>query len=303
MAIQDLKFSSEDFEGNDIASLPDRPYEQGISAQELKARFDNVAKMMVAMGALNDLIDELTSPDGASQIGASVQNVSGGSVAAVLSSLKGYIDNGLAAKAAMSDVLTRSNTTEYTPAGEYNPATKGYVDSVAMQSGSVSSVFGRAGAVVAKPGDYNGGDITLSGYALDSTGQPVSGSDTVNTAIAKLVSQKADLSSGKLRADQASSDTAVVTASRELTPSDACKTLLVNSSSPVTITVPDQSVDLPVGCELELVRLGSGAVEIAAGSGIELLSAGSATSLGARYSAAALKRLNATQWLLTGGIA
>ena len=59
MAISDLKFQSSDFTGKDIASLADRPGDSGMTAAQLKARFDQIPKMMVALGNFNDLIDAL----------------------------------------------------------------------------------------------------------------------------------------------------------------------------------------------------------------------------------------------------
>lgn len=53
-----------------------------------------------------------------------------------------------------ANVLTKTNTTEYTPTADYQPATKKYADNIAAQAGAVTSVFGRAGAVVAASGDY-----------------------------------------------------------------------------------------------------------------------------------------------------
>ena len=70
MAIGDLKFQPSNFTGNDIASLPDRPGDAGMTAAQLKARFDQIPKMMVALGNFNGLIDALKASGGASEIGA-----------------------------------------------------------------------------------------------------------------------------------------------------------------------------------------------------------------------------------------
>lgn len=67
MAITDLKFADADFTDEDIASLPDKPT---ISAAELKAKFDNVGKTMLALGSFNDLIDALVASTGAGDVGA-----------------------------------------------------------------------------------------------------------------------------------------------------------------------------------------------------------------------------------------
>lgn len=59
MALDTLKFKDADFTGKDIASLPDTPSASGITAQQLKERFDQIPKMMLALGNYNRLIDAL----------------------------------------------------------------------------------------------------------------------------------------------------------------------------------------------------------------------------------------------------
>ena len=66
--LENMKFHESDFAGKDISSLPDRPSESGMSAQELKARFDLVPKILIAMGKFNELIDALHK-SGAEAIG------------------------------------------------------------------------------------------------------------------------------------------------------------------------------------------------------------------------------------------
>ena len=51
-------------------------------------------------------------------------------------------------------MLTKTNTTPFTPTGDYQPATKKYADELALSAGAVTSVFGRSGAVIAQAGDY-----------------------------------------------------------------------------------------------------------------------------------------------------
>lgn len=71
-----LKFTEEEFQGHDIASLPDNPSapnsypgQPKITAAQLKARFDNIGKVMIALGKHNDLVDALSGVNGASGIG------------------------------------------------------------------------------------------------------------------------------------------------------------------------------------------------------------------------------------------
>ena len=59
MGFEQYKYDISDFIGRDISSLSDTPSADGMSAADLKARFDNVPKMMIALGKLNGLIDYL----------------------------------------------------------------------------------------------------------------------------------------------------------------------------------------------------------------------------------------------------
>lgn len=59
MSFEQFKFDKTMFVGQDISSLSDTPSADGMSAADLKARFDNVPKMMIALGKLNGLIDYL----------------------------------------------------------------------------------------------------------------------------------------------------------------------------------------------------------------------------------------------------
>lgn len=66
--LEEMKFNESDFAGKDISSLPDRPSDAGMSATQLKAHFDLVPKILIAMGKFNDLIDALHK-SGAEAIG------------------------------------------------------------------------------------------------------------------------------------------------------------------------------------------------------------------------------------------
>lgn len=76
--IKRMKFKEEDFLGKDIKSLSNTPSKDGMSAAEIKERFDQIPKMMVALGKINGLIDALTSTvpgdSGAKNIGATLPN-------------------------------------------------------------------------------------------------------------------------------------------------------------------------------------------------------------------------------------
>ena len=61
MILTGFKFQEVEFIGKDITSLPNAPSANGITAAELKARFDMVPKLMIALGKYNELIDALTA--------------------------------------------------------------------------------------------------------------------------------------------------------------------------------------------------------------------------------------------------
>lgn len=117
---------------------------------------------------------------------------------------------------------------------------------------------------------------------------------------------------GKVNADEASSSIVMITESKTLELSDAGKMLVVYSSSAVTITIPNHtSVDLPVGTEIEVLRWGSGAVNIAPGTNVGLWAPGASSSvthsIDGDNGVAALKFIQtngngADNWIITGNV-
>lgn len=92
MSIEQQKITQEDFINKDIAGLPDRPTEAGMTAEALKNRFDSATKNIV-MPKLNGLINILIATDGASNIGTSaIEGLSGLTVQDLLLSLKTLVD-------------------------------------------------------------------------------------------------------------------------------------------------------------------------------------------------------------------
>ena len=76
----------------------------------------------------------------------------------------------------------------------------------------------------------------------------------------------------------------------------------VNSSSSVTVTVPpNSSVAYPVGTSIDLLRVGSGAVTIAAGSGVTL-NYTPGNKLRAQWSSATLFKRATDTWVLVGDL-
>lgn len=68
--LENLKFTAAGLTGQDISSLPDVPSEAGFTSEQLKARFDQIPKLLIALGAFNDLIDILVSENAAGEIGS-----------------------------------------------------------------------------------------------------------------------------------------------------------------------------------------------------------------------------------------
>lgn len=88
MSLLDFKFKNTDFNNKKIQDLSDNPSSDGLSAAELKAYFDQIPMMMIALGKINDLIDELSGQDGASDIGATaIQGIAGITVQTILESI------------------------------------------------------------------------------------------------------------------------------------------------------------------------------------------------------------------------
>jgi hypothetical protein len=76
----------------------------------------------------------------------------------------------------------------------------------------------------------------------------------------------------------------------------------VNSSSAVTLTVPPNSTAaFPIGTSWDIVRMGSGAVTIAAGSGVTV-NATPGLKLRAQYSSGTLFKRGTDSWLLIGDL-
>lgn len=93
MSLQDYKFTESMFTGRKIADLSDTPSSDGMTAELLKEYFDYMPKAMIAMGAINGIIDFLVSTAGASGIGAAVAGIAGTEVQSILAAVKTMLDN------------------------------------------------------------------------------------------------------------------------------------------------------------------------------------------------------------------
>ena len=138
MGLTDLKFKETDFTNKKIADLSDTPSSDGMTAEQLKAYFDYIPKAMIALGAINQIIDALSGSSGAQDIGASVTGVTGINVQAVMNSLKELIDDRYT-KAAANALLDEKASTE---------TVSGMIASVDFEAGTGVFTFTEQGGTV-----------------------------------------------------------------------------------------------------------------------------------------------------------
>lgn len=123
---------------------------------------------------------------------------------------------------------------------------------------------------------------------------------------AKLAFPVAELTgSGKIAADNASSDIVEVTAATTLGTAHSGKTMRVNSSSAVALTIPS-TVNWAIGTEMEVVKWGAGSVTLAASGDTKYFSADAGETstilIGNRYGTVVLKMMARNQWLVAGDV-
>lgn len=93
MNLLDYLLKEADFQERKISDLSDTPSSDGMSAVQLKAYFDYIPKTLIAMGALNGVINLLASTEGAANIGAGVTGFEGTTVQEILETAKNLIEN------------------------------------------------------------------------------------------------------------------------------------------------------------------------------------------------------------------
>lgn len=93
------------------------------------------------------------------------------------------------------------------------------------------------------------------------------------------------------------------TANYQIVLLDAGKTILVESSSDLTVTIPSFATTPFVnGQKVEIVRKGSGEVSIAPAAGVFIYSKNSNKRIAAQYSGAALVKCDTNAWILIGDL-
>ena len=139
MSLKDLKIQAFT---EPVSDLPDNPSQSGITAEELKRRFDANANNELKP-SVNGIVDFLLGFTNGEEIKGIRLN--GDNVIEVTTDGKNYISTGyskayitqmLSEKANKSDVLLKTNTEEFTPTGIYQPATKKYVDDKVLSAGA-----------------------------------------------------------------------------------------------------------------------------------------------------------------------
>lgn len=99
-----------------------------------------------------------------------------------------------------------------------------------------------------------------------------------------------------------------VTASRTLALSDSGFYLSCDSTSAITITVPnDSSVNFPIGSSVEIAQENTGSVTVSGATGVNIRRYNSANTTGhllaGRYAATVLEKVAANEWRAFGGFA
>jgi len=64
----------------------------------------------------------------------------------------------------------------------------------------------------------------------------------------------------------------------------------------------NSNVDFPIGTEIAILRLGTGAVSVAPAGGVTLVSDTNKRKIKTQYTGAALRKLSANNWILVGNL-
>ena len=93
------------------------------------------------------------------------------------------------------------------------------------------------------------------------------------------------------------------TADYTLVLTDAGKVIEINSGSSENVTIPpNSSVAFPIGTQIVVVRLGSGAVVIVEGSGVTTRSDGDKAKIKSQYSSCVLIKHETNEWYILGNL-
>lgn len=85
---------------------------------------------------------------------------------------------------------------------------------------------------------------------------------------------------------------------------DNLKFIAMDNAGAQTVVIPENASEaFPIGAEMEFLREGTGTVTFAVSGAAVLQSRSSLVAINARYSAAALKKINTDEWRLFGDLA
>ena len=164
----------------------------------------------------------------------------------------------------------------------YNPST-GVLTSTAFAGNLTGNVTGNASGTAATVTGAAQSAITSVGTL---TGVTVSGTATIGVAVGQAV----DL-------DRKTADYTLVL-------TDAGKVIEINSGSSENVTIPpNSSVAFPIGTQIVVVRLGSGAVVITEGSGVTTRSDEDKNKIKSQYSSCVLIKHETDEWYILGNLA
>ena len=164
----------------------------------------------------------------------------------------------------------------------YNPST-GVLTSTAFAGNLTGNVTGNASGTAATVTGAAQSAITSVGTL---TGVTVSGTATIGVAVGQAV----DL-------DRKTADYTLVL-------TDAGKVIEINSGSSENVTIPpNSSVAFPIGTQIVVVRLGSGAVVITEGSGVTTRSDADKNKIKSQYSSSVLIKHETDEWYILGNLA
>lgn len=128
-------------------------------------------------------------------------------------------------------------------------------------------------------------------------------SDVGAVPTARTVNGKALSGNITLDASDVAPAVTALTANTTLALTNAGKVLTMSSTSARTITIPtNASVAFPIGTEIAIININTGALTITPASGVTLNSEGSKTKITKQYASAALKQTEANVWILAGNI-
>lgn len=112
-----------------------------------------------------------------------------------------------------------------------------------------------------------------------------------------------DETSDKWKNSGAAVSTSVKTGNYTLGLQDAGTVVEVNSSSPATVTIPNNSATaFPDGTIIELVQSGTGTLTVAGASGVTIRTAAN-NSARTRWSTLGIRKRSSNDWILSGDMA